>query len=544
MCNIWTTNLSIFPPSKTDLHSLTLSKKMMQQGELLEATWPYNTGNFSFDGVELYGLDMCNNFGSLDFSPSFLSATPDYSSEISSPDQYLSSGPSDSSHNCLEFRYHLPKLEESQTIASSGKGVIIDEVSCLSDLMELENSYYSHEVLSNKDYSFEVPSAQLPICFPKEDIETDIQLSICYLIRAYGEAIENGQVDLVHAIVTRFEEKADPTGETFQRLVYYFVQSLEKHMDYLRQESFKIYKPAFLALYQIFPYGRFAHFLANSEILKAMPQDAEMVIVDFDIGEGLQWPSLFEFLGRKKHRCLVKLISVRWDEDNNNASPCLWKFEDTKRQLYEHARCCNLILQIEEMSMEELAKETKTKRSQWTAFNCMTNLPHMGRSRSTKRIIDFLKIARESINCDGGTNSGIITFGNGLMEERKNDCRGFGSFLEARMVHLHALLESMDLHFPFQLIEARLAMECLFVAPYISSFACLQNWEEISFGTDGFSMLGLEGKRLSKDSIAEGKELLGERGMSEYWMRNEGENGNEIVLGYKGNTLVKVSCWN
>ncbi|KAL1829010.1 hypothetical protein ACET3Z_007422 [Daucus carota] len=517
---------------------------MMQQGELLEVTWPYNTGNFSFDGVELYGLDMCNNFGSLDFSPSFLSATPDYSSEISSPDQYLSSGPSDGSHNCLEFRHQLPKLEESQMIGNSETGVIFDEVSCLSELMELETSYYSKEVLSNnKDYSLEVPSAQLSICFPQEDVEIDIQLSICYLIQAYGEAIENGQVDLVDAIVKRFEEKADPTGETYQRLVYYFVQSLEKHMDYLRQESFKIFKPAFLALYQIFPYGRFAHFLANSEILNAMPQDAEMTIVDFDIGEGLQWPSLFEFLGRKKHPCLVKLILIRWDEDNNNASTCLWKFEETKRQLYEHARCCNLKLEIVEMSMEELTEETKTKRSEWITFNCMTNLPHMGRSRSTKSVIEFLKIAKGSINCDGSTKSGIITFGDGLMEERKNDCSGFGSFLEARMLHLHALLESMDLHLPFQLIEARLAMECLFVAPYMSSFACLQNWEEISFGVDGFSMLGLEGKRLSQDSIAEGQELLGERGMSGYWIKNQGENENEIVLGYKGNTLVKVSCW-
>lgn len=516
----------------------------MQQGELLEATWPYNTGNFSFDGVELYDLDMCNNFGSLDFSPSFLSATPDYSSEISSPDQYLSSGPSDSSHDCLEFPHHLPDLEESQMIANATKEVIIDEVSCLSDLMEIENSYYSHEVLSNnKDYSLEVPLAQLPICFPKEDIEIDIQLSICNLIQAYGEAIENGQVDLADAIVTKFEEKADPTGETFQRLVYYFVQSLEKHKDYLRQESFKIYKPAFLALYQIFPYGRFAHFLANSEILNAMPQDAEMIIVDFDIGEGLQWPSLFEFLGRKKHQRLVKLISIRWDEDSNNASPSMWKFEETKRQLYEHARCCNLILKIVEMSMEELVKETRTKRSEWTAFNCMMNLPHMGRSRSTKSINEFLKIAKESINFNVSTNSGIITFGNGLMEERNNDCSGFGSFLEARMVHLHALLESMDFHFPFQLIEARLAMECLFVAPYISSSACLQNWEEIYMEIDGFSTLGLEGKRLSKDSISEGKELLGEKGMSDYWMKNGGENENEIVLGYKENTLVKVSCW-
>lgn len=87
----------------------------------------------------------------------------------------------------------------------------------------------------------------------------------------------NGQVDLVEALVARFEGKADPTGETFQRLAYYLVQSLEKHMDYLTQESFKICKPAFLALYQFFPYGRFPHFLAISEILNSVPHDAEVI---------------------------------------------------------------------------------------------------------------------------------------------------------------------------------------------------------------------------------------------------------------------------
>lgn len=520
---------------------------MMQQSELLEASWPYQTMDFSFDGVELYGLDMYNDgLGSLEFLPSFLS-TPENSSEISSPNQYFSSGLPDDSYGNFEFGQFLPNLEES-SFSSKEKGGVVDEIISLSDLMDIDNSTPSQEILSNNKDLVEIPSAQLSLIFPQEDIELDIQLSVCNLIKAYGEAMENGQVDLVEAILARLEEKADPTGETFQRLAYYLVQSSDKHMDYLKQESFKIYRPAFLAFYQIFPYGRFAHFLANSEILNAVPEDAEIiVIVDFDIGEGLQWPSLIELLGRRKQRFVVRLISIKWEENYFSSAPCLWKFEETKRLLNEHADSFNLKLEIEEMEMEELAREMKMMRksgggNEWKAFNCMANLPHMGRNRCTSHVNEFLEIAKDSIKKKGSTSGGIVTFGDGLMEGRKGDFDGFGAFLEGKLAHFHALLESMDLHFPPQLIEARIAMECLFVAPYFSSHACLQRWEGNSVGKKGFPVIGLESRKLNKDGVDEVKELV-RQGESQYWVRNEAENGNEMVLGYMGIPLVGFSSW-
>lgn len=42
----------------------------------------------------------------------------------------------------------------------------------------------------------------------------------------------------------------------------------------------------------------------------------------------------------------------------------------------------------------------------------------MGRSRSTRDVIEFLKIAKDSIK-SGSTTRGIVTFGDGVMEERE-----------------------------------------------------------------------------------------------------------------------------
>ena len=72
------------------------------------------------------------------------------------------------------------------------------------------------------------------------------------------------------------------------------------HGDYIKQECTKNFEVAFKAFYDIFPYGRFARFAANSAILESIPTDAEMIhIVDFDIDEGLQWAPLIETLGRQ-----------------------------------------------------------------------------------------------------------------------------------------------------------------------------------------------------------------------------------------------------
>ncbi|KAL2546578.1 nodulation-signaling pathway 2 protein-like [Forsythia ovata] len=93
----------------------------------------------------------------------------------------------------------------------------------------------------------------------------------------------------------------------------------ENQGDYLRQESVKNFREAFKAFYQGLPYGRFPPFTANSAILEAKPDDAAtMHIVDFDIGEGIQWPPVIEAMGRMPKALRVTLIK----SDDECSSPC------------------------------------------------------------------------------------------------------------------------------------------------------------------------------------------------------------------------------
>ena len=168
----------------------------------------------------------------------------------------------------------------------------------------------------------------------------------------------------------------------------------------------------------------------------------------------------------------------------------------------------------------------------------------MGKGRSVKHAKDFLTTVKALIRspneiCSDRIHRGVITLGNGIAVEKWMDYGSFGSFFEAQMVYFQALLESTE---QFQLLEARIAMECLFVVPHLSSLDNAQEWEKTTMGCGSLRELGLEPQRISWENYLEARELVKE-GESSYWVRTEGEDNNQMVLGYMGAPLVRVSSW-
>ncbi|KAJ0028245.1 hypothetical protein Pint_34924 [Pistacia integerrima] len=161
----------------------------------------------------------------------------------------------------------------------------------------------------------------------------------------------------------------------------------EANDNYLKQESCKVFDAAFEAFYRLFPNGMLAHFTANLAILEAIPHDAGVLhIVDFDMGEGIQWASMIVALAQQQ-----KLLQ-------QFAHPHL-RFEETKKQLICYANCHDLKLKVEEMELQDLVSEikktTRGRRREWPAFNCMWALPHMRRRRRRRHVIEFLNVAKD-----------------------------------------------------------------------------------------------------------------------------------------------------
>ncbi|KAF5941013.1 hypothetical protein HYC85_022180 [Camellia sinensis] len=434
------------------------------------------------------------------------------------------------------------------------------------------------EVLSN---SLKQSEESLQLTLPTENMELN---NAIHLIKAYREAIDEGQIELSEVIMKRISEKVSPVGGVMDQLLYYLFQPVDKQADYLRQESDKNFRAAFMTFYQIFPYGKFAHFVANRAILQAMPHDVELIhVIDFDMGEGIQWPSMIEAIGwQQRKEIRLRLTSVKWSEADSDCPPSPWRFAETRRWLCDHAQAFCVKLTVDTMELHDLVNEIKTtkrngRRREWLAS------PH-GQGESRRDLSKFLRVVKEllayvancyfdrkslsaqnpitkldvdSIPCESIVfnsmirscarrrtdfdNMGIITFGDGDVWVNSRFSSSFGSFLDGHLVHYQALLESIEWAFPNHLGEARTGLECLFVAPLISSLAWIHKWEEMGC-CDLQLGFGLEGCRVSKESLMEAMEMVSE-GKSLYGVRIEGENNNSMALEWRGIPLVRFSCW-
>ncbi|KAI4353419.1 hypothetical protein L6164_002371 [Bauhinia variegata] len=376
----------------------------------------------------------------------------------------------------------------------------------------------------------ESSAVQTPLTLPHEDMEIDNQLAIPILLEALAEAMEEGHNTLAQEILKCLSQKVSPLGNTLERVAFNLAQDITCNIsqeEYLRKEARKNLEIAFQAFYQLFPHSKVAHFAANSRILESIPEDSDEIhIVDFDMGEGVQWASLIEAFAQNQTR-IFKLTSIKWQDDE--IAECLfapWKFEDTKKKLSVHAKSCGLKLMVEEKGIEDLVMELKrmnkgggSGKREWLAFNCMVGLPHMARPRSRRHAMEFLRAAKDLI-C--------------LWKQR--------SFFEGNLGHYQALLESIEANFPKKHSEARIAMESLFGAPYVSSLAWLQKWEEVRENCYLHGGIGLEGSRFSKWILTKVTEMS-KGSESSYQTRIEGDNGNERVLEWKGTQLVRVSTW-
>ncbi|KAL5058215.1 hypothetical protein RYX36_029819 [Vicia faba] len=386
-------------------------------------------------------------------------------------------------------------------------------------------------------------STQQSLILPQENMEIDNKVILPHLMEAHGEALEKGQKALAEVNLKCISQKVTPLGDSLETLAFYLSQKVTDHEDYLKGEALKNFEEAFKVIYQGNPIGKIAHFAAISSILEAaMLEDCDEIhIIDFCIGNGVQWPFLLEAVSKMKKR--LKLTSIKWSDESSES---VWNFEDTKRELYDYAKSCGLKLKVEEKELEELVSEIKRMnkrglKKEFLAFNLMLGLPHMGMVRSRRKsAFEFLKVAEDLIMNYG--SKGMITFGDGDAFENLKNSMNFKSFYEGNLMHYKALLESIESQFSEKFSEARIACEVLFVAPCISSLDWLQTWEEMKRDGNFEVEFSLEGGRLSKNVLMEVREVLRGSGSS-YETRIEGQNENELVLERKGTQLLRFSSW-
>ncbi|MED6141900.1 hypothetical protein PIB30_108053 [Stylosanthes scabra] len=410
-------------------------------------------------------------------------------------------------------------------------------------------SFTSH-LSSSSSSSVTQQPWMVPLNLPQPNMQIENHLILPHMLEAIGEALENGHRALAEEVLRCINNKLSPLSQTLDDRLHFYMSlpATGDNGDYLKGEALKNSEGAFRAFYEATPFGKFAHFAALSAILESMPPHCDSVhVVDSDMGIGIQWIPMIHAMALRNIK-IMKLTAVSLGDQQglygNSTAPCI--SEETKRHLYEYARSCGLNLMVEEKGIQELVFEFKNLKKrggsgmrEFLAFNSTLHFPHMAKRSSRKQALEFLRLAKDLINDSG--NKGIITFGDCDASQKLNNTMNFKSFFYGHLVYYHALLESIESSFPINFSEARTLMESLFVAPYVSPFSWLQTWEEIERDSCHVDV-GLEGCRLSTSILMEVREMLRCNGGS-YETRIEGQNGNEIVLAWKGTELVRVSAW-
>lgn len=533
----------------------------MHQEILQSPPWSFyeeiDSSTFDHQVAESYSFTMNNHVDIDDYVPYSIimdDHVNDYELNTSS-EVFSTSFPSTSTiyindhihHPIDEETLQLPSLMELDPIDS----ILSPQVYPIYDhIYQEESDSQNFPSVINQDawsptlsMKSELSSNQQSLILPQEEMEIDNKVILPHMMEACGEALEKGQKSLGEVTLKCMSQKVSPLGESLETLAFYLSQEVTNHGDYLKGEAFKNLVDAFKVIYQLHPIGKVAHFAAILAILEAaILEDCDSIhIIDSCIGNGIQWPPLFEAIAKMNK--IVKLTSIKWGDENS--SP--WNFEETKSQLYEHAKSCGLKLKVEEKGLEELVIEIKRmnkrgRKKELLAFNLMYDLPHMGILRSKRQhALEFLKVAEDLIK--NSQTKGIIIFGDGDPFEKLKNSLNFSSFFEGHLMHYKALMESIESHFTSQFSEARIACEVLFVAPSISSHAWLQTWEEMKMDYGHLKgEITIKGSRLSENIMMEVREVLRES-CSSYQARIEGQNDNEFVLEWKETQLLRFSIW-
>ncbi|CAI9753093.1 unnamed protein product [Fraxinus pennsylvanica] len=223
--------------------------------------------------------------------------------------------------------------------------------------------------------------------------------SLTDLLLLGAEAIEAENWILASSVVTKLnnllsdQENGDnPIG----RLALYFTEGLiYRSLDFpeLLEDTFGGKSnhntlSAFQMLQELSPCVKFAHFTANQAILEATRGHKEVHVIDFDIMEGIQWPSLMVDLAGTEDASL-RITAIFTDHTN------IGNIQQTRLRLQDFANSINLPFNFDHvfMTREEDFERIKVENSTVIA-NCMLHQLHMPH-RDSAMVKTFLKGIRK-----------------------------------------------------------------------------------------------------------------------------------------------------
>ncbi|KAG6550210.1 hypothetical protein Mapa_008170 [Marchantia paleacea] len=374
-------------------------------------------------------------------------------------------------------------------------------------------------------------------------------IRLVHLLLAGAEAVASMNIDLATVILVRLKELVSRSGSTMQRVAAYFCEGLQYRIEGVRgpdrvAESQNDSLSAFQVLHEVSPYIKFGHFTANQAILEAFEGERRVHIIDYDILEGIQWPSLMQALacrtGGPPHLRVTALCRP-------HVKRALAMTQETGKRLTEFAATFNIPFSFHQVRIdnEDELRPTLLKqvKGECLAVNCMVHLPHMPH-RSKKAVTSFMRAVHR-------LSPKVLTL---VEEELSCSSSTFVSHFFEALHHYSAIFDSLEASLSSE-SKGRQLVERIFLAPRITSLMTSSNTDNPAGGSsnsggmcegDGgvhwHSLAQTEGFHpvpLSVYNLCQAKLLLG--------LFSDGykveEEQNRLLLGWRSKILLGASIW-
>nr|XP_043614242.1 protein NODULATION SIGNALING PATHWAY 2 [Erigeron canadensis] len=382
-------------------------------------------------------------------------------------------------------------------------------------------------------------------------------LRLVHLLMAAAEAMSNDNKshDLAAVILVRLKDLVSSNeGTNMERLAAHFTDALlsllesagcsggggsggfhYKQTHHLNHHHKTDVLAAFQLLQDMSPFVKFGHFTANQAIIEAITHERRVHIIDYDIMEGIQWPSLMQALISRKDGPPTPHLRITALSRPGSGRKSISTVQETGRRLTAFAASIGQPFSFHQCKLDadETFKPSSLKivRGEAIIVNCMLHLPHFT-YRSPNSVASFLSGSKT-------LNPKLIT----LVEEESPKVEG--GFVGRFMDTLHrysALYDSLEAGFPMQ-GRARALVERVFLGPRIlGSLARVYhaNGECGSWGDWLSSDSGIRPVNISFSNHCQAKLLLG---LFSDGYRAEEAGSNKLILGWKSRRLLSASIW-
>lgn len=365
------------------------------------------------------------------------------------------------------------------------------------------------------------------------------------LLTSCLEAIGSKNIPAVNHFIAKLGELASPRGGTpLSRLIAYYTEALALRVTRLWPHIFHITTPrefdrmdddsgsALRLLNQVSPILKFLHFTSNEILLRAFEGKDRVHIIDFDIKQGLQWPSLFQSLAsRTNPPSHVRITGIGESKQELN---------ETGDRLAGFAEALNLpfefhpvVDRLEDVRLWML----HVKEHESVAVNCVLQLHKTLYDGSGGSLRDFLGLIRS-------TNPAIVLMAE--QEAEHSDPR-----LEARvsnsLKYYSAIFDAIDSSLPLD-IPARIKVEEMFAREIRNIVACegsdrLERHESFEKWRRLMEHGGFHCMRISERELVQSQLLLKMYSCEIYNVKKQGQGGEGLTLGWLDQPLFTVSAW-